>query len=191
MSESEKSYQRTHLRAPFRHHILYSDDGYVHKAKGLNISEGGLLLDMIPYFPEDTEIDFATALPQYPYFKNFSLQKMQSFSEELYPSKVIKGKLKMVRRIQLTNKVDEAFMSRVGCQFTMLDDISRKAISDYVDVFASNLIQLQIMIDLINSEEGYLEKVRTLSGILGYDGDEKISVLKKTITHEYISLQWL
>jgi hypothetical protein len=191
MMKKDKNYQRNHLRAPFRHFLLYADDDHVHKARGLNVSEGGMLLDMVPYFPDTDDVSFMTALPQYPYFKNFSLEKLKGFSKELFPSKVIRGKLQLVRRIQLSSSVEEVFLSRIGCRFTEISENDKRAIAEYVDVFASNLIYLQIMIDLVNSEKEYLEKVRVLADILGYNGDEKISVLKKTITHEYISLQWL
>ena len=70
---SQRDYQRKHLRAPYKEPVLYVDDNFVFKASTLNISEGGLLLDQIPHFPEDEdEVPIMLSLPQFPYFKNFS-----------------------------------------------------------------------------------------------------------------------
>ena len=60
-----------------------------------------------------------------------------------------------------------------------------------MDVFASNLIYLQVLIDNISSEEQGLEKVRALSGILNYDPEMKISQLRRDVHQDYLSLQWL
>src|SRR5690606_14868099 len=95
-----KNYQRKHLRAPFSGPVLFADGENVLKARAVNISEGGLLLDEIPSFPELDEVSMIISLPQLPSLKNFSLLKMQTFSRELFPSKVIRVTGRMVRREQ-------------------------------------------------------------------------------------------
>ena len=86
--QEERSYQRTHLRAPFKEAVLYVDDNFVFKAHTINISEGGMLLDQIPHFPEDgKEVSLLISLPQFPYFKNYSLEKLNSYTNDLFPKK--------------------------------------------------------------------------------------------------------
>lgn len=188
----DRGYQRTHLRAPFKEPVLFVDDNFVFKASTLNISEGGMLLDQIPHFPEDEEeVPIMVSLPQFPYFKNFNLEKLQNFSSDIFPKKIVRVKAQMVRRIGLESKTDEVFVSKVGLKFTDVSPQALKQISDYVNVFASNLIYLQMLIDTINTSEKNLHKIRVLSEILNYKVDIKIAQLYKEVQHDYRSLQWL
>lgn len=188
----ERDYKRTHLRAPYKEHVLYLDDDFVFKAQTMNISEGGMLLDLIPHFPdEETEVPLMIPLPQYPYFKNFNLEKLKSFSPDMFATKVVRLKCKMVRKFGIKSKVDHAFTSRVAVRFTEINPMEKKLIADYVNVFSSNLIYLQVLIDSMYADKSNLERIRLLSDILGYDIDCKVSQLRKDVQHDYISLQWL
>jgi c-di-GMP-binding flagellar brake protein YcgR len=188
----ERDYKRSHLRAPYKEHVLYVDDNFVFKAHTLNISEGGMLLDLIPHFPdEETEVPLMISLPQYPYFKNFTLQKLKSFSKDMFTTKVVRLKCKMVRKFGIQSKVDHAFTSRVGVRFTDIKPMEKKLIADYVNVFSSNLIYLQVLIDSMYADKSNLEKIRLLSQILNYEEDIKISQLRRDVQQDYISLQWL
>ena len=190
--KSERSYQRAHLRAPYKEEILYVDGKYVFKARAMNISEGGLLLDQVPHFPEKLDgVPFMIALPQYPYFKNFSLSRLKSFDDEVFQKKIIRFKAKMVRKVGVKSAVDEIMSSRIGLAMTEVQSIALQSISQYVDVYSSNLIYLQVLIDSLNTHPENLEKVRQLSRILHYDSELKISMLSKIISRDYQSLQWL
>lgn len=186
-----KNYQRKHLRAPFKESVLYADGDYVLKAGCLNISEGGLLIDELPSFPAQDEVSLILCLPQLPSLKNFSILKMQNFSREIFGSKVVRARARMVRREQLSQNLDNIFRSRFGLQFTHLEDTDQKNIENYVTTFASNLIFLQTLIDSFNSDEDTKIKTRVLASILGYRDVERIANLRATVTQDYKSLQWL
>jgi c-di-GMP-binding flagellar brake protein YcgR len=186
-----KSYQRRHLRAPFRESILYADGQYVLKATALNISEGGLLIDEMPSFPEDDNVPLLISIPQLPSLKNFSLFKMQTFSKDIFARHVIRAKAKMVRREQLSQNLDNLFRSRFGLEFIRISPTDQKLIEEFVVTFSSNLIYLQTLIDSFNTDEETKQKVRTLARILGYDSTDKIAQLRAKVTHDYKSLQWL
>lgn len=149
-----------------------------------------MLLDQIPYFPEDDLVPMMLSLPQFPYFKNFDLHKLKSYSADLFKAKVVRVRCKVVRKITSKTKVDDIFTSKVGVQFVEMDAKVQKTIAEYVDVFASNIIYLQLLIDNINSYEDSLERVRTLAQILDYPYDIKVAQLRKDVTHDYQSLQW-
>ncbi len=190
--QEERDYQRTHLRAPYKEPVLFVDDNFVFKAHTINISEGGMLLDQIPHFPEDgTSVSLLISLPQFPYFKNFSTEKLAAYSNDLFPKKSIRLKCKMVRKFGVKSKVDEAFISRVAVSFDELGPQNKKLISEYVNVFASNLIYLQVLIDSIHSDKNNLKKIRLLSETLQYQTDIKMAQLYKDVQHDYKSLQWL
>lgn len=192
MFQKERDYRRKHLRAPFKFEVLFEDDSFVHKARALNISEGGILLDRVPHFPANEYVPLMLSLAQYPYLKNYSLEKLKGFDLDLFSSKVIRVKAKMVRRIGETSEVDNVFSgAKVGLSFTDVDQYTQKMIADYVDVFASNLIYLQVLIDSLHADEKNLEKIRVLGEILGYSPSLKLSVLRKTLGLDYQSLQWL
>lgn len=187
----KKSYQRRHLRAPFKETVLYADGSYVLKATALNISEGGLLIDELPSFPETDQVPIMISLPQLPSLKNFSLLKMQTFSPELFSKHVIRVKAKMVRREQLSQNLDNLFRSRFGLEFIRISAADQKYIEEYVTTFSSNLIYLQTLIDSFNTDEETKVRVRTLAKILGYHDTERIAQLRSLVTHDYKSLQWL
>lgn len=192
MLTPDREYQRKHLRAPYKEPVLYVDQDFVFKAHALNISEGGLLLDKVPHFPDEgKQAPLLLSLPQYPYFKNFSLEKLLAFSEDIFPRKCVRLRCEVVRKSGTMSEVDQVFSTRIGAKFVEVDAHSKKLIKDYVDVFASNLIYLQVLIDNINSQPDGLEKVRALSRILNYDPEMKISQLRRDVGQDYLSLQWL
>jgi hypothetical protein len=186
-----KNYQRRHLRAPFKDVILYADGPYVLKASTLNISEGGLLIDELPSFPEKEDVPVLISIPKLPLLKNFSILKMQTFSSELFPRHVFRAKTKMVRLQELSQNLDNIFRSRFGLEFIKIHPVDQKYIEDFVLTFSSNLIYLQTLIDSFNTDEETKMKVRTLAKILGYHDTERISQLRSIVSHDYKSLQWL
>ncbi|MFP5458113.1 MAG: PilZ domain-containing protein [Bacteriovoracia bacterium] len=186
----QRGYQRAHLRAPYPEPVLFGDGDFVHRARALNISEGGLLLDEVPSFPAEDQVPLLLHLPSYPYFKNFSLLKMQTFSRDLYPTKVIRARGLMVRRTGETVSVDDVFRPRFGLQFAELGAKEQKLIADYVAVFSSNLIYLQMLIDSWNTDEEIRQKTRALANILNYQHVEKVAELRRLVSHDYQSLQW-
>lgn len=187
----KKSYQRKHLRAPFKETVLYADGSYVLKAGTVNISEGGLLIDELPSFPSEDDVALMISIPQLPSLKNFTLLKMQTFSKELFGRHVIRVKAKMVRREQLSQNLDNLFRSRFGLEFIRISPGDQKYIEEYVTTFSSNLIYLQTLIDSFNTDEETKIRVRTLAKILGYDKSTKIAQLRSEVMHDYKSLQWL
>lgn len=187
----KKDYQRRHLRAPYKENVLYADGAYVFRARSLNLSEGGMLLDQLPSFPASDNVPLLLSLPQLPYLKNFSLIKMQTFSKELFGRNVIRVSAKMVRREELSQNLDNIFRSRFGLEFVKVGTHEQKWIEEYVSTFSSNLIYLQTLIDSFNTDEETKLRARTLGKILGYTDIERIANLRAHVTHDYKSLQWL
>jgi hypothetical protein len=188
---TKRDYQRKHLRAPFKMPVLFEDEGYVHKANTLNISEGGLLFDMLPHFPAESDVSIMLPIPQFPLFKNFSVGRLKDFSQEIFQKKIIRVQGHMVRREGTTKNVDDVFMSRIGLKFSVIEPQAQKIVSDYVNTFVSNIVFLQALLDNVNSDDVALMKTRVLGSILGYEEDMKISIMRKRVTHDYRSLQWL
>lgn len=186
-----KNYQRRYLRAPYREAVLISDSHHVFKAKCINLSEGGLLLDEIPVFPQSDTLNLFASIPQIPSFKNFTLLNLQTFSKDLFKRRVVMAKAKMVRREQLSQNLDNIFSSRFGIEFVAINQVDQKVIEDYVLTFSSNLIFLQTLVDTYNFDADTRLKLRCLAGIMGYEANEKLSQLRAQIAHDYKSLQWL
>ncbi len=191
MIPTSRNYHRKYLRAPYKGPVLFADQDFVFKASAINISEGGLLLDQMPHFPGEGEVSLMLSLPQFPYFKNFSLLKMQTFSHDLFAKKIIRVKAVMVRREQAVQSIDNIFRSKFGLMFADIDPKDQKIIDEYVTTFASNLVYLQTMIDSFNTDEEMKFKTRALATILGYKDIEKIALLRSLVSHDYRSLQWL
>lgn len=186
-----RGYQRRYLRAPYRQEILYASEDFIFKAKTLNISEGGLLLDEVGHFPEDDVIPFMLILPQYPLFKDFTLAKILAYDPTSLEPKIVRFRARMARKIGLKTKIDGVFASQIGLQIKDVSNFDQAKISTYVDVFASNLIFLQVLLDSLHSHKTNLTKARKISEYLGYEKDMKLALLRKNVQEDYRSLQWL
>lgn len=171
--------------------MLFVDGAEVYRNKAINISEGGILLEDVKHFPTDKEISCLAILPQLPMLKNYDFEKLKTFSRDTIPPRFIRFKAKMVRKIEVRNKVKGLFGINVGLQIVDATAFDKAKISHYVDIFTSNILYLQVLIDSIDNDKINLEKVRLLSTLLGYKPDEKISLLRKKVEEDYLSLQWL
>lgn len=191
MSPQGSSYQRTYLRAPYKKDVLFVDEDFVFKAQTLNISEGGLLLDQVGYFPGEKTLNFMIEIPEFPLFKNFTLEKLQNFSHDNVVSRVIRLSAKMVRSTKIDSVVDGAFASRIGLSIVDLKPTDQLKISNYVEKFSSNLVYLQVLIDSLTTDESQIKKIRLISEYLGYSNQMKVSYLRKLVEMDYKSLQWL
>lgn len=185
-----KTYQRKFLRAPYRESILFRDGDFVFNAKTLNISEGGLLIYKLPHFPNHEEVPLMIGIPQLPYFKNFTTYRLKTFSQELFPKKIIRLYGKTVRREEVTTQVDDVFKANIGLSFSRVPHKSEEVIKSYVETYTNNLIYLQMLIDSFNTDEEIKIKTRTLAKILGYSEEMKISQLRFEVGKDYKSLQW-
>ena len=116
---------------------------------------------------------------------------MKTFSRDLFTTKIIRVKGLMVRRIGATSSVDQIFAARFGIKFADIGAHEQKIIADYVSVFASNLIYLQMLIDSWNTDEDMKHRTRELAKILAYGEIDRISELRHQVSHDYLSLQWL
>lgn len=186
-----RDYQRRYLRAPFKKEILFEDENFVFKGTCINISEGGLLLDQVGHFPKDHAVNFMAEIPEFPLFKNFSSEKLLTFSSDDVRSRVIRFKAKLVRTAKVTTNVDGMLVSKIGLAVEEMKPNDQLKISRYVESFSSNLVYLQVLIDSLTSDENLLSKIRLISSYLGYDKDIKIALLRKTVEEDYQSLQWL
>lgn len=186
-----RGHQRSHLRAPLRAWVLFGDGEYVHKARAQNISEGGLLLDQIPQYPQSEETPIMFALPLYPYFKDFDVPRLKSIHSILQPAEVLRGNCFLTRRTGETSSVDEVFSPAVGLRFTYMSDRSKDVIAQYVEAFQGNLIYLQMLMDSWNSGDEVRLKARLIADLLGYEEFKKISLLRARVNSDYRSLQWL
>lgn len=186
-----KSYTRKYLRAPYKADILFADDGFVFKARTMNLSEGGMLVDQIPHLPSKDIVPFIITIPYYPEFKNYSLERLRAYAPELFPSKVIRVKGSMLKRDDITTSVDQVFRMKFGVQFIEISPFNQKVVAEYVEIFTSNLIHLQKLIESSAAFADALESARVLAKILGYPGDIKLATLRSMVSHDYKSLQWL
>lgn len=191
MAESTRKYQRKHLRAPISSMILYEDDGYVFKAQLANISKGGVLVANLPNFPTINIIGTVIDIPEMPVIKSDDLTRLREVKTKEYSRYIFRTRVRTVRRIGNTTSVGELFKKNIGCAFVDSDTDLIAAIEKYVASFAYNIVFFLRLLTTADFDEDNLEKIKILSGILGYDSQMKISLLAKQVTHDYKSLQWL
>lgn len=184
------TYQRKFLRAPYRREVLFLENDFVFKAVPMNISEGGMLLDSVGHFPETDQIQFMAHLPQFPYFKNYSMDKVYSFSRDHLEGRVVRFTGSLARKEARPSPVEGIQAHKIGIEFLDIKPFDQKKISQYVEVFSSNLIHLLVLLDTVNDQEDNLIRLRKIATILGYDGKSKLAQLRIEIEHDYKSLQW-
>ena len=93
----------------------------------------------------------------------------------------------MVRSMEGQSAVDKVFVTKIGCEFVMLDSVIQQAISDYVAIYAKNIIYLLNLF-----EKGAKPAlIKNCAKLLGYVRDEKISMLRMQVLHDYQSLDSL
>ncbi|HLT22964.1 MAG TPA: PilZ domain-containing protein [Bacteriovoracaceae bacterium] len=185
-----KSYQRRHLRAPFKETILYTDEVNFFKGRATNISEGGMLIGELPSIPSKEQITLIISLPHVEPLKNLSLLQLKTYNAEMFRADVFGVIARLVRQEELAGDVGNVFNTRFGLEFVDIKDKHRKKIENYVSNFSANLITLQTLIDLYNYDDETKKRARAFAHVLGYDQNEKISTLRALVNHDYKSLQW-
>ncbi len=187
----KKGYQRKHLRAPYKESMLYADGPYVLRAQTLNLSEGGILLNQLPSFPETSRIPVMFSVPEIPALRNYNLLKLQVSPKDLFKRTVVRVKAELVRRDELSQNLDNIFRSRFGLKFVEVEPAALRLIGEYVENYTANLTYLQTLIDSYETDEETRTRTRTLAAVLGYPPALGPGELLSQVLKDYKSLQWL
>jgi hypothetical protein len=182
-----KGFRRLHLRSPLDSSVLYESEGHVHRAHSVNISEGGILLEYLPFVPEIRSIPLMFSLPQYPVFSRLSFESVKQLNVQSLECKVIRTKARLVRSFEGHSAVDRVFVHKIACEFVTPQAQVSQAISEYVKIFASNLVFLLGLFQ----RSSQVDHLRLIASNLGYDGQAKLPVLRQNILHDYQSLESL
>lgn len=186
-----KNYSRTHLRAPLKTYVLYEDDSYVFKAKLMNISEGGILIQQLPHFPNNEVVPIMFSLPNYLEFPKLKREEILSLSFDSTEKKIFRAKIKTIRRTQSTTSVEQIFQIGIGGKFIELTPHTQKAITNFVQTFTKNLVYLLNLLE-INADAGpHGDLIKHLSLLFGYEPSLTLSEIHQLVRHDYQSLEWL
>ncbi|MCO4793186.1 MAG: PilZ domain-containing protein [Bacteriovoracaceae bacterium] len=183
-----RKFKRQHLRAPLFTEFLFEDDSHVLKARVNNISEGGVLLEALPHVPEINLMPLMLEIPEYPSFSNLGREKLLSVNLYGIESKILRVRAKMVRTFEAKSAVDLIFVPKIGCRFVTPSDEFTETIKNYVSTFSKNMIFLLNLFES-SSSKTQIDIIRHVSSFLGYQSDEKISILRQKVLHDYQSLE--
>lgn len=184
--------KRLHLRAPLASHVLYEDGDYAFKAQTLNISEGGLLLTKLPHVPEISAIPLMIGLPMFPVLSTLPTQKVLELDFDKLPRQMVRLKARMVRQMENMTAVEKVFVTLIGCEFVGNSEETINIIRHYVQCFAKNTIYLLTLFETRGNRGGeQLQLLRHTSGLMGYDANMKVALLRQKILHDYQSLESL
>tara|TARA_R110000868_G_scaffold83454_1_gene235540 strand:- start:5446 stop:6012 length:567 start_codon:yes stop_codon:yes gene_type:complete len=186
-----KQFRRAHLRAPLHSTLLYEDDGYVLKARTLNISEGGVLLENLPRIPEINAMPLVLNLMLLPELSKERMDQLLAKSSSQYERLIIRVKARMVRSFEVKEEVDQIFITRIGCEFVKPTAEALAAIKDYVARFAKNTIYLLSLFEGHGNRPEQIYFLRHISGLLGYDSSLPLPRLRQKVLHDYQSLESL
>ena len=180
--------KRKYLRAPVNGPILFDDNGDALRGVMLNISEGGALLSELSHVPDINLIPMLIGLTQFPDFSSMPTDHILELKRGIFTKKII-GRL--VRAKKVKSEVDQIFLSNIACKFFDLDDSSQKVIHKYVTVFAKNIIFLLQLFEKNSSKGSNVNIIRKIAFLMNYDGNKKITDLKREVLHDYQSLEGL
>ncbi len=188
---SKGRFQRTSLRSPLKTFVLYENEGFVFKAKTLNISEGGVLLCDFPIVPEINAIPLMLALPRFPELSSLPHDSIRKLSLDDFERDIFRTKARMVRTFEGQSAVDKIFVTHIGCEFVKPTDVNKALIANYVSTFAKNTIFLLNLFESMGKNPKNIETIRSAAKLLGYSPDEKIAMLRLKVLHDYQSLESL
>lgn len=183
------SHRRQYLRAPLKTFVLYDDDHFGFKAQAINISTGGILLENLPHVPEINALPVLIDIPSFPTFQTLGIDKIKKLEGQQFSRRIIRARARIVRSFDGQSEVDKVFVQKIGCQFVSISDENINLIEEYVTNFAKNTIYLLTLFESHTQHQA--EMVRIVSSFLGYKGDEKMSVLRQKVLHDYQSLEGL
>ncbi len=155
----------------------------VYKANAANISENGLLLSEVGFSPRKKELQVLISLPVFPLFKEFDFANLQSLAHQRFHPKTIRFRAGIVRK-------EESSSTLLGLNILDIKERDQQVIAQYIEMFSRNLTYLLTLLDNLNTNPENLEKVRTISGFLGYSKHLKISFLREIVESDFFSLQW-
>lgn len=188
---SKNIHRRGYLRSPLKTTFLYVDDGHVFKGKINNISEGGVLLGEMPHIPDEKLFSILIDLPKFPEFSKYSLKKMMFLDADNLEREIIKAEVKIIRTFDGISEVERIFINNIGGEFSIISARDREKISKYVTTYAKNIVYLLGYFEIGMKKKEHLDLVRSLLFLMGYNGREKISILREKLLHDYQSLESL
>lgn len=186
-----QQFRRAHLRAPLSTTVLYEDDGHVLKARTLNISQGGVLLENLPHIPEVNAMPLMVDLIEYPVLAKERVDHLLSRSPSDYDRKIFRVRAKMVRSFDVENEVDQIFVTRIGCQFVMPSKTAVDLIESYVSCFAKNTVYLLSLFENHGNRPAQIHFLRHVANLLGYQSGLALPKLRQKVLHDYQSLESL
>lgn len=188
---ADVKFKRKHLRSPLKTIALYQSDCYIFKARCLNISEGGVLLENLPSVPEINAIPLMLSLPQFPDFHSITTARLKEIEVDELSAEIIRVKARIVRQFEGMSEVDQIFVTRIGCEFVLVNDHAKLLIKNYVSTFAKNTIFLLNLFESHGNDESRIKVIRHVASLLGYDSTLKLAILRQDVLHDYQSLESL
>lgn len=193
LDKSQKDFAgkvRCSVRAPVRISCLFGteDVSGVFKATIENISTGGILLSSLPFIPRTKNVQVMGMLFEYPEFSGRASEVIMQLSLEKLKSFAFRAKVIFVREQKNISEVEHILNSKFGCAFEKLNSDQALFIEQYSQTFAKNIVYILNSIDNSILDEKGQQLIRKLLDLLGYDSNQKISLLKQKLLHDYQSL---
>lgn len=185
-----RQYARAHLRAPLNRNVLIADQNFVFRATAKNISEGGLLLENLPFIPEKETVPVMVDLVKIPSFSQLSQSEIDCLIQSQFKRYIFRAEVKIVRKNVQGPTSEEVFKPSIGVQFTQLESKDKSLICGHVSTFATNVVYMLGLFQSSRLDDETVKRIKKLSILLGYSSHGNLNQLKNEIQHDYKSLQW-
>lgn len=177
-------FSRGALRAPLKTNVIYNREENVRKAAVRNISETGILLSKLRKVDVGETLHMMVHVPLYPVFQDLSLKQIHELMQDgSIDGKVIRVQGRVVRAYTMEGGTD------AGLHFDSVDDQTRFVLKEYINLYSQNIMFIISLFEQIGDNEQIVQVIRNLTGLMGYDTKEKISVLRQKVLHDYQNLE--
>lgn len=182
--------KRKHCRAPLYTSVIAEVNKGVQKVKGVNISQGGVLLDDLPVdMPETFQVLFSLA--RFPDFSKVDRKILSMMTRHSLDHDIVRATVRLSRR----GKVRQSFCH--GYEFVKFNDDFQKNILNYSIQMVGNLsyyLNLFELYDRGDKKEKDEDYIRALANLLGHvERDEVVSLssLRARGLHDFQNLDQL
>ncbi len=186
----KRNYKRQHKRAPLKTTLLFADGEHVFKAKTVNISEGGILVESFPCFPQTNIVAIMIGIPTVFSFENETIASLQEYLDLGYPSLIFRSTIKTLRKSEFpAESIDQLLMKNIGCQFQNPSNELTESIRKYVEQTFKNMVYLLNLLE--KSSKWSLQSQKKMSLMaenLGYPANLSCSQYHQLINHDYVSI---
>lgn len=181
---------RLHKRAPYLSEVIVCDGRECFHCQGVNISEGGMLVEDIPSLDENGDLRIIFSVEELPDFSILLDETTGLISPTAVKRKKIyfRAQGRFARISEERSSLDLLFKTFVGIQYTVIDKNAPELILKYVEMMENNILYLITLIQKRDLDVKILPKIKQGLMHLKMDPHQNLELAHKKLIRDYQGL---